>query len=95
LLHVARTRQIAHIDDLRTRQPYLDGNKAVVDLVDLGGARTLLIAMLKDEKLIGTISIYAAVAAANIALLAFPRMMSIALKRSAKPKMFTWRNQNS
>ena len=57
--NVARTRQIAHIDDIRTRQPYLDGDKAVVDLADLAGARTLLIVpMLNEGKLIGTISIY-------------------------------------
>ena len=48
-----------HIDDIRTRQPYLDGDKAVVDLVDLGGARTVvLVPMLNEGKLIGAISIY-------------------------------------
>ena len=57
--YVARTKQIAHIDDIRTRQPYLEGDKAVVGLADLAGARTLLIVpMLKENKLIGTISIY-------------------------------------
>ena len=59
LAHVARTMQIAHIDDLRTRQPYLEGNKAVVELADLAGARTLLIVpMLNAGKLVGAISIY-------------------------------------
>jgi GAF domain-containing protein len=59
LAHVARTRELAHIHDLRTQPPYLEGDKAVVDLVELGGARTLLIVpMLKEEKLIGAISIY-------------------------------------
>ena len=59
LAHVARTTQIAHIDDLRTRQPFLEGNEAVVDLVDLSGARTLLIVpMLNAGKLVGAISIY-------------------------------------
>ena len=59
LAYVARTKQIAHIDDLRTRQPYLEGHKAVVDLVDLAGARTLLVVpMLKEGDLVGTISIY-------------------------------------
>ena len=59
LAQVARTRQIVHIDDIRTRQPYLDGDKAVVDLVDLGGARTVvLVPMLNEGKLIGAISIY-------------------------------------
>ena len=42
-----------------TRRPYLEGDKAVVGLADLGGARTLLIVpLLKQSKLIGTISIY-------------------------------------
>jgi signal transduction histidine kinase len=59
LAHVARTTQIAHIDDLRTRRPYLDGDKAVVALADLAGARTLLIVpMLNMGKLVGAISIY-------------------------------------
>jgi GAF domain-containing protein len=59
LAHVARTMQIAHIDDIRTRQPYLEGNKAVVDLADLAGARTLLIVpMLNAGELVGAISIY-------------------------------------
>ena len=59
LAHVARTKQIAHIEDIRTRKPYLDGNQAVVELADLAGARTLLIVpMLKEGELIGAISIY-------------------------------------
>ncbi len=59
LAYVARTKQIAHIDDIRTRQPYLEGDKAVIGLADLAGARTLLIVpMLKEGKLIGTIAIY-------------------------------------
>ena len=59
LAKVARTRQIAHIDDLRTSQPYLDGDKTVVDVADLGGARTVLIVpMLNEDKLLGAISIY-------------------------------------
>jgi two-component system, NtrC family, sensor kinase len=59
LARVARTRQIVHIDDLRTSQPYLDGDKTVVDVADLGGARTVLIVpMLNEGKLLGAISIY-------------------------------------
>ena len=59
LAYVARTRKIAHIDDIRTRRPYLEGDKAVVGLADLAGARTLLIVpLLKQSKLIGAISIY-------------------------------------
>ena len=59
LAYVARTKQTAHIDDVRTRQPYLEGDKAVVGLADLAGARTLLIVpMLKEGKLVGAIAIY-------------------------------------
>ena len=57
--YVARTKRVAHIDDIRTRQPYLEGDKSVVGLADLAGARTLLVVpMLKEGKLIGTIAIY-------------------------------------
>ena len=59
LAHVARTKQIAHIDDLRTQPPYLEGDPAVVPIVEVAGARTLLIVpMLKEGTLVGTISIY-------------------------------------
>jgi GAF domain-containing protein len=59
LASVARTNRIGHIDDIRTRQPYLEGDKAVVGLADLAGARTiLLVPMLNEGKLIGAISIY-------------------------------------
>jgi GAF domain-containing protein len=59
LAYVARTKQLAHIDDLRTRPPYLEGDPAVVALADLAGARTLLIVpMLNESTLVGTIAIY-------------------------------------
>ncbi len=59
LAYVARTRQIAHINDLRTQPPYLEGDPAVVAIVELAGARTiLLVPMLKESKLVGTISIF-------------------------------------
>jgi two-component system, NtrC family, sensor kinase len=59
LAHVARTKQIAHIEDIRTQRPYLEGDPAVVKLADLGGARTLLIVpLLKEGELVGCISIY-------------------------------------
>ena len=57
--YVARTKQIAHIDDIRTQSPYLEGDPAVVAIADLAGARTILIVpMLKESALIGTISIF-------------------------------------
>ncbi len=59
LANVARKKQVIQIDDIRTRQPYIDGDKTVVELADIAGARTLLIVpMLNKEKLVGTISIY-------------------------------------
>ena len=57
--YVARTKQIAHIDDVRTRRPYLEGDEANVKFVDLTGARTVLaVPMLKDDELIGLIAIF-------------------------------------
>src|SRR5262249_25459721 len=59
LAKVVRTKQVVQIDDIRTLKPYREGNKAVVELADLAGARTLLIVpMLKKDELIGTFSIY-------------------------------------
>ena len=59
LARIAATKQVVHIDDLRTQPPYLEGNPAVVGLSDVAGARTvLLVPMLKDDELIGNISIY-------------------------------------
>jgi len=58
-LLVSRTRQVVHIDDLRTTEPYLEGNRAVRSLADLGGARTLVtVPMLKENELTGVIGIY-------------------------------------
>ena len=57
--YVVRTKQIAHIDDIRTSQPYLEGDRAVVGLADLAGARTVLIVpMLKEDELVGAITLY-------------------------------------
>ena len=59
LAHVARTKQIAHIEDIRTQKPYLEGNQAIVELADLGGARTQLsVPLLKEDVLLGSMSIY-------------------------------------
>jgi GAF domain-containing protein len=56
---VTRPRQVAHITDITTEQGYAEGDQALRDLAELGGARTVAaIPMLKDEKLVGAIVIY-------------------------------------
>jgi signal transduction histidine kinase len=56
---VARTKQSIQIKDLRMQPPYLEGDPVVVALSDLAGARTLVIVpLLKDAELVGTIGIY-------------------------------------
>jgi len=50
---------VAHIEDIRTLQPYLEGNPSVVKIADLAGARTyFVVPMLKENELIGAITIY-------------------------------------
>jgi GAF domain-containing protein len=59
LARVARTKQVVHIEDIRTQKPYLEGNKAIIELADLAGARTQLsVPMLKEDVLLGSMSIY-------------------------------------
>jgi GAF domain-containing protein len=56
---VVRTKEPVHFDDLRTSSAYLEGDSRSRAIVDTGGARTLLmVPMLKDDQLIGTIAIY-------------------------------------
>ena len=56
---IARTHQAIQIEDLRTQQPYLEGDPAVVAISDLAGARTIVIVpMLRENELVGTIAIY-------------------------------------
>ena len=59
LAHVARTKGIAHTEDLRTQLPYLEADPAVVAIADLAGARTIVnVPMLKEQRLVGAISIF-------------------------------------
>src|SRR5262249_40487010 len=56
---LVRTREVVHIEDIRKGQAYLEGDPAVVAVSDLGGARTIvLVPMLKEDNLVGTINIY-------------------------------------
>src|SRR5262245_26747457 len=59
LFRLARTRQTVHIADIRTEQAYIEGIPSFVGLADAGGARTLvLVPMLKDNELVGSINIF-------------------------------------
>ncbi len=56
---VTRTHQAVHMLDARESPAYLAGDPAVKQMVELTGARTLVIVpMLKEDDLIGTIAIY-------------------------------------
>src|SRR5260221_12497782 len=56
---VARTNQVVHIRDVRAGPAYLAGDPVSVGMGDLAHARTsVIVPMLRENKLIGTISIY-------------------------------------
>ncbi|HMH73289.1 MAG TPA: GAF domain-containing protein, partial [Bradyrhizobium sp.] len=56
---LVRTKQFVHTHDLRADARYIAGDAATVHLVDIAGARTILVVpMLKDSELVGTIGIY-------------------------------------
>ena len=55
----ALTKQVAHIDDIRTTRAYRDRDPRLIAGVELGGYRTVLsVPMLKDQEVIGLIVIY-------------------------------------
>ena len=59
LARVARTKQSEHIADIRMEQGYIERDPTIVGIVELGGARTLVVVpMLKEEGLIGAIAVY-------------------------------------
>jgi GAF domain-containing protein len=56
---VIRTKQTVHVADMAATQDYAERHPAVVDAVELGGVRTVVIVpMVKDNELIGIISIF-------------------------------------
>ena len=56
---VAATKQVLHITDITTEAGYRERDPSYVAMTELAGARTLLIVpMLKDGDLVGTISIF-------------------------------------
>src|SRR5262249_48399629 len=59
IARVERTKQVVHIADAREEPVYIRGVRTFVELVDLGGVRTMVIVpMLKDEELVGAFLIY-------------------------------------
>jgi len=53
------TNEVVHVRDAATEQAYLERDPAVATAVELGGIRTLLaVPMLKDNELIGALTIY-------------------------------------
>jgi len=58
---VVKTKQAVHVADLRTDQSYIGKDSRIVSLVEVEGARTLLVApMLRENEVVGGIAIYRA-----------------------------------
>lgn len=58
LEQVVETKQVVHIADLKELRPYRERHPTIVAAVELGGFRTcLLVPMLRDDELVGAISI--------------------------------------
>jgi len=54
-----RTKEIVHIADITKEPGYAEGRRGLTSLANAGGARTLLLVpMLKENALVGTIAIY-------------------------------------
>jgi signal transduction histidine kinase len=53
------TKQVVHVADMRTTEAYLERSPASIELVELGGARTVaIVPMLRDDEVIGAITVY-------------------------------------
>ena len=56
---LSRTKDVIHVLDLRTEPTYAAGNPRMLNLIDSGAARTmLLVPMFKENELVGAIIIY-------------------------------------
>jgi transcriptional regulator with GAF, ATPase, and Fis domain len=54
-----RTKHVVHLPDMRASPAYLERAPATVELVELGGARTVVtVPMLREDDVIGTMTIY-------------------------------------
>ncbi len=59
LTRLTRTKELIHIGDIRMEPSYIEGDPTFSELVDVAGARTLLLVpMLKDNELVGAFAIY-------------------------------------
>jgi signal transduction histidine kinase len=59
LARLAATKSVVHVADFKAEQVYLERHPQTVELVEVGGARTLLcVPMLKEDDLIGAIVLY-------------------------------------
>jgi signal transduction histidine kinase len=59
LNRITHTKAVIHIADVRNEQCYLDRDPTFCELVDMAGARTLLLVpMLKETELVGAFAIY-------------------------------------
>ena len=59
LVRMIQGKKVMHVADVRTEKAYIEGDPTFATLVDAAGARTLLLVpMLKDDELIGSIVIY-------------------------------------
>ena len=59
LYRAAATRQVQHVADLTMDETYLERDPAVVSMVEVSGARTVLVVpMLKENELVGAIGIF-------------------------------------
>src|SRR6516225_5654677 len=59
LARLAASKSVVHVADFRAEQVYLDRHPPTVELVEVGGARTLLcVPLLKEDDLIGAIVLY-------------------------------------
>jgi GAF domain-containing protein len=56
---IARSKQLVHVADCRAEQAYIEGDPGFVALVDLAGARTILVVpILRENELVGALNIF-------------------------------------
>ena len=59
VVRMVATKQLIHITDIRTEEAYIEREPSFMVLADVAGARTVIaVPMLKDNELIGAITIY-------------------------------------